>query len=413
MRDDWRQNPKWQQPIYSTAGGKVKGAWFFATFWALVSSPVLFVVPEEINQGNMAALLAFIFPIVGLFLFYWAYKLTRERKKYGTTPLTLDPYPGSIGGQVGGTILLPMSAGQEATYRVTLCCRHSYVQRTGKNSRRREKTLWESSGPADCKITAGGTEVQFCFDVPDQLPESEEASRAYHYWALIVEGDQSKVPFSRTFQIPVFATRTAAKFLATNTNLAARDEAEAEVDHALSNPLVAARLREKLGLSLEVRAQWIRLYFHSGRQKATSAILLTVGLPFLAVFWFLPNDDFFTGIFRYVFGLAGLLMLIAAFYIPLNSLDVRISEQKISRIRKWLGIAFKSQTISPREIQHLEIQSSGSTQTGDKKVTFYKLVGKGEFGKFRFAESIDDRALLEALEAKIREYAGLNKAVSD
>ena len=75
-----------------------------AVFWNLISTPLLFAIPEELDKGNTAILLAGLFPAVGLGLLVWAAKATRRWLAVGATPLTLDPYPGSIGGQVAGSI---------------------------------------------------------------------------------------------------------------------------------------------------------------------------------------------------------------------------------------------------------------------------------------------------------------------
>lgn len=404
---DWQKNPDWQQPFRSTAKKQMWFVWGFAIFWNVVSLPLCVLLPDEILQGNYAAAIGLLFPLVGLFLLRWAINITREFRRYGVTELTLDPYPGSIGGQIGGTVRLGSNGQPAAEYQATLMCLHVYVQRSGSKRKRREKVIWQVAGPAVSKATQAGVDLQFCFAVPADLPESETSSDNYHYWKVVIEGDQTSVPYNRAFEIPVFATAQNTQHITVDSDALAAQQARQQVESALAGTRQAQRLRDKTGLSLEVRADWIRLYFHRGRQKMMAATLLLVGGAFMAVYW-LPESTGMGQLFRHVFGLAGLLMTVGGLYIPFNTLDVRISRQQLTRIRTWFGIKIKQQVIHPGELRDISIQRGASTTSQQKTTIYYRLVGSGEFGEFRFAESIDDKALLEVLAAKIREFAGLS-----
>ena len=71
MDEDF-QTDKWPRMIRSNAKSAVVGIWLFSGFWNLVSWPVLFAIPGEIEDGNMAALIALVFPLIGLCLLYVA-----------------------------------------------------------------------------------------------------------------------------------------------------------------------------------------------------------------------------------------------------------------------------------------------------------------------------------------------------
>lgn len=72
--------------------------WAFTLLWNPLSAPVLFFVPGEVAAGNLPALAGVPFPAVGVYLPLLAWRRSREWRRYGPTPLTLDPYPGAIGG---------------------------------------------------------------------------------------------------------------------------------------------------------------------------------------------------------------------------------------------------------------------------------------------------------------------------
>ena len=101
----WLANDRWQTALLkSNSKAAMWGGWAFAAFWNLVSAPLPFVVYTEVTEkNNMPALLGLLFPLVGIGLITWAVKRTLEWRRFGPAPVTLDPFPGSIGGHVGGT----------------------------------------------------------------------------------------------------------------------------------------------------------------------------------------------------------------------------------------------------------------------------------------------------------------------
>ena len=151
MDEDF-QTDKWPQVIRSDAKSAVVGTWFFSGFWNLVSWPVMFAIPDEINNGNLAALAALMFPIIGLCLFYVAINKTREWRRFGVTQLQLDPYPGAIGGHVGGIVDLTSSRIDRSTqFEVTLECIHSRLCGSGSDRSRRNTVCWQARGPAEMR----------------------------------------------------------------------------------------------------------------------------------------------------------------------------------------------------------------------------------------------------------------------
>ena len=104
----WLLNDDWQtESIRSSSKASMYGMWAFTALWNLISAPLPFVMYDEVvNKKNYLALVALLFTAVGIGLFVWATRLTLEWRRFGKTPVVLDPFPGSIGGHVGGTIEL-------------------------------------------------------------------------------------------------------------------------------------------------------------------------------------------------------------------------------------------------------------------------------------------------------------------
>ena len=95
------------------AGGRITSSnktllWIsivFALIWNLVSSPLWFVLPNEvIGKGNRLALLGLVFPLVGMGLAVWAIYTLLQLARYRQSLFQMASVPGVLGGQLAGVI---------------------------------------------------------------------------------------------------------------------------------------------------------------------------------------------------------------------------------------------------------------------------------------------------------------------
>jgi hypothetical protein len=73
--------------------------------------------------------------LVGLGLLVWAVRQTLAWRCFGMTLLELDPFPGAIGGDIGGLLELRLPYNPRCPFRITLTCLYVYTRRlfsTGK-----------------------------------------------------------------------------------------------------------------------------------------------------------------------------------------------------------------------------------------------------------------------------------------
>lgn len=168
-----------------------------------------------------------------------------------------------------------------------------------------------------------------------------------------------------------------------------------------------ARLLKEHRLEVQQRNGWLRLYLHAGRQRGMALFTFLTGAVFTAVAFLVPDEGFTTSVIRLTFGVFGFCLLLLSLYLPFNSLDVLISRKKIRRIRNWFGVAVRVQEIRPGELEELEIDRDSRTSTGARTRIFYRLVGRGRFGRFKLMENIPDRTLVEAVRAQVMMAAGL------
>jgi hypothetical protein len=188
--------------VPSDARGQMLAFWFFTFLWNLISVPIaFFAIREELPMGNYAALLALVFPLVGLVVLYVAIKRSAEWRRFGRIPLVMDTYPGMTGGEMAGTLDVPLPFGTGAQYRGTLSCLHSHTTGSGKNRSTSETVRWEEEQVPQVSPGPRGTRLNLRFRVPAGLPPSEAPTRSYHLWRLRVKGSMPGVDLDRTYPI--------------------------------------------------------------------------------------------------------------------------------------------------------------------------------------------------------------------
>lgn len=119
------------------------GFWFlfwFASIFLLMGSFAFAMVLPDIINGDYAALFTSLFVIVGAGIMFFALRGRRRYKLIGPTPLFLDPLPGAIGGQVGGSFQIA-SVFVDKPITVKLTCQRRV--KSGKNTS--IKIIWQDS----------------------------------------------------------------------------------------------------------------------------------------------------------------------------------------------------------------------------------------------------------------------------
>lgn len=393
----WLDNPAWSTgKIRSNARSSVKGSWLFAVIWNALSAPLYWVIPEELAGGNQAAWVGVLFPLVGVCLAYVAVKTTFEWRRFGPTVLKLDPFPGAIGGHVGGEVIVDVGFHRDRSYELMLEC----VRRYRNNEDTREEVKWQSGGPAEASPYGRQTRLAFRFDVPKELPESEQEDTSYHFWRLRMQSDLPGVNLDRNFTIPVYATGENSRRIDADTSAVARESALEQFDLGGG----------KMPFKVERRGDWVRLFFPMGRDIGSTVGCLVVAAGFGGGVWFVMENapDVLSWVFVIGLGFfAGVLSLIALF-LPFNSLDVRLGEQEIRIQRRWLGLPFMRRWMHLDEVQDVSIKKGSSTTYMGKTTVRYRVMlvlrGDKEVG---VAEGLTPLARAEALQSVIKGRLGV------
>ena len=360
----WLLNDDWQtQTIRSNSKTSMYGVWALAAFWNLISAPLPFLLYDEVvNKENYIALVGLLFTAVGIWLLTWAIRVTLEWKRFGPTPVTLDPYPGSIGGHVGGTIDIgvPFDAANE--FELTLTNIHSYYSGSGKNRSRKEKAQWQDAMLAHAEPGSGGTRLTFRFDVPEDLPESDaEQDDSYYEWRLALKAELDGTDIDRNYSLPVYATAQQSRHLSDLAVERSRAKQAATSDAAI---LDIVRVVHDAGGR--------RMFYPAGRYRFSSLGAFIVGTVFAAVGWWIITSEGQT-LFGSLFGGIGALIALAAVYIASNSLEVSQDGMQIKTVRRVLGIPVKRSFMRRDAFVKFSKDSSFQTQSGGKHTIYYSI----------------------------------------
>jgi len=361
----WLANDAWQTALVkSSSKMAMYVAWGFAAFWNLISAPLPFVIFDEVlEKDNIIALVGLLFPLVGVGLITWAVRRTLEWNRFGPAPVMLDPYPGSIGGHVGGTIdvKLPFEAGTR--FSVTLSNLRSYVSGTGKNRSRKESAEWQDTQVAHVASGSQGTRLSFRFEVPESLRESDadKSAEVYYIWRLNVKAELAGVDIDRDYEIPVYATRQNSSQLSEFSIQEARAE---------QNTIDLEAIRKLLHLGYDAGGR--AMHYPMGRNLLSGFSGLIFGAVFAGTGWFLIRYESHP-IMGSVFGAVGLLILVSALYYVLNSLDVVQVGGDIRTVRRVLGIPVRRSHMRRADFVRFGKKVSSKTQSGGKHVINYSV----------------------------------------
>ena len=361
----WLANDKWQSALI-TSGSKpaMYGAWIFAALWNLISAPLPFLIYGEVlEKQNYLALIGLLFPLVGVGLLTWAIRNTLEWRRFGAAPVTLDPFPGSIGGHVGGTIDINIPHDTSIQYSVTLTSLHSYVSGSGDNRSRREKAKWQDSQVAHAEHAASGTRLTFRFEVPDGLDESDAShdGDSYNLWRMNLHAEMPGPDIDRDYEIPVYATARQSQTLPTYSVTQAKSS---------QNKLNDVAVRELVKLSYGSSGR--SMLYPAGRNLFGGFVGSLFGAVFtgVGVFLFTREHSYIIGA---GFSFVGGLILLASLYAFLNSLEVYQDGGMLRTTRRILGFPVKRAELQKSNFSHFRKKSSSQTQSGKKHTMHYSV----------------------------------------
>jgi hypothetical protein len=402
-KNPWLARPEWaDNRIPSSARSGMYAIWFFAILWNAISLPATFFVADVWREEGALALIILLFPLIGLGMIYWALKQTLEWRRFGYTPLTMDPFPGAIGGDVGGEIELNVPYEDALVCEVTLSCLYSYVTGSGDDRTREERVEWQDSGYAQVERTAQGMRLRFRYAVPAELRASEEESGDYYFWRLSIKAELLGSDLNRSFTIPVYATGQNSRFQ--------------QLDTSKTVPQGVPELKAESLLPLQYSGMVRELYYPMFRQPWLVLMFIVIGSAFAItgiILWGKAAQEggelyFMGGIFTFI----GSLVVLIGFNAAFSSLYVAWDGKQVSSIRCLLGIAIRRMSVDYKEVLGVELKKGSiSSRNGNSHQINYHVVAQTPKGEMVLAKNIDSHSKAKLVEAYFREQFGLSESL--
>lgn len=353
-------------------------------------------------------LLIFVLPLAWLFTLKPLYRLWRRWRHYRGVALTLDPYPGSVGGQVGGYVSIPVRWDASMPVDVRLNCVGVSVSGSGKNRSRSETVRWRKRAGARATPSGpDGTRIEFLVDVDDDLPSSDpKKGNSYTYWALRIQLAGSD--FDQSFEIPVFDTGRSQE-----SNLRLPDGAPASGQKPVGDVTKAvADVRETNdGFAID---------FPPGRSGLMGIVLAAIGVLTGAVagfMWFqtyleivADRTQYFpmlvTTMIALGFSLFAVPLFLGGIFVRTNRLSVILDRDWLMVERKAFGKRFRK-LISTDDICGLDKTVTAQSGQGASANIYYAIKLETCQGrKISISDGIpgqeDADALLDFMRARIR-----------
>lgn len=179
--------------------------WVFVAFWCAASAVIfLAVVPQQLHQGNHAAFVALIFPVIGIAVVFFVLKTTFVWRKFNRSVFEMTAFPATLGGALAGGIQVPARLRPRQGWHLRLSC----VRReTAGNRQTTEKVLWRDEKWLRPDLPQTGlnvTSIPVHFQLPANLPESRASTGDGIHWKLEASAELQGPNFHAAFDVPVF-----------------------------------------------------------------------------------------------------------------------------------------------------------------------------------------------------------------
>lgn len=163
----------------------------------------ILILWDVFSRHHYPALIALIFPAIGIGLLAWAMRATVRRRKFGTSIFAISTVPGTVGGSVAGRIEFQKPLPGDIEFTVCLRCVRRVTKTRANNSRFTSDTdLWQEEKKAKLDANAN---LPIRFDIPASARETDAHNpRNQIVWLLEAEAPTPDVAYVARFELPVF-----------------------------------------------------------------------------------------------------------------------------------------------------------------------------------------------------------------
>ena len=357
-REDWAA-----RRITDASVAQMGFAWAFAILWNLVSAPAAVIgVRAALREGNRAAMIALLFPVVGVGLLVWAIRITIRRRRYGTSVLELGTLPAVIGHALEGTLHTPAGLRPPEGFRVVLSCIRRSTSGSGSDRSTLETILWQE----EHRIGASGIGVPVAFAIPaDAAPSEPVRGDDRTLWRLEVSAEVPGVDYAAGFEVPVFRTaESALPRTETEQAVAARTAVPADYRQPAGSRILVSRTR-----------RGTEIYFPSARNPGMATSLTVFTLIWAVAIWATIAFDA-PLIFPIVFGGFGVLLVFLVIDQWMGVARVTADRDGVTIAKGWLVVG-RERTLRAADVANVTIKiGSQAGRTAYYDVIIVTTAGK-------------------------------------
>ena len=390
--------------VRSNTRSNLIGAWVFAVLWTLISAPILFFIPRELERKPIAAI-GFIFPIIGIGLLSWALMLTLRWRRFGPAWFEMAA-PASPGGMCAGSIRTRLdrpSPGDGLVVTVKLTCLQRIIRGSGKHRSVRENILWqeEQGVPAErILFTPTGAAIPVHFALPADARETTASKRSEGvFWALIVEASLPGVDLHEDFDVPVDGGERLSRRTGPSRDDAPYTGAQSAKAAVTRQDLAAA------GIHVRQTEAGVEYHFGAARNPSFAIGLTAFVLIWTGALWLQIAIDA-PLLFPLLTGLFELLLLVIAADLWLGTTTVTVGPHTV-RCRQAIAGLGTTRVIASTDIVKIDLHISMQT-TGRSGTPYYEIRATTGAGRHRsLGSGIRNKAHAEWLAQEMRSAIGL------
>jgi FtsH-binding integral membrane protein len=340
----WLKRKDWADGrIASSSRHAILLFWIFVVFWNLVSAVItLVVLSQTLRSGNHAALIALIFPAVGIVVLIFAANTTLAWRKFGQSIFEMAAVPAALGGTLEGEIQVKTRLQPQHGLHLRLSCVRRATAGASNNRQTSEKILWQDEKwlRADLPQTdLNATGIPVFFKLPDNMPESTPSLGDGIHWKLEASAKLRGPNFHAAFEVPVFKLPGPPEIF---------DDPTAQYQMSLDD--VRKQIRSKIQVN-DLADGGREFIFPAARNPgfATGAsvfCLIWTGIVALLVWKHAPF------LFPLVFGVMDLLMAAFVFDLWFRRSRVVVGSESVTIQKAWLAFK-KEQRFQAGEIKDI------------------------------------------------------------
>jgi len=373
----------------------LRTAWFFGVLWNLISTPLLFIIPGELERNRLAAL-GFLFPIIGIGLLTWAVLTTMRWRRFGASRFEMGP--ATLGGQLSGTIHTRFADVQSPRVTLKLTCLDRLTRGSGEDRDTRENILWrEEYVVPEGQVGLGGlgASIPVNFAIPADAHETTAVGRSDGIvWVLAAEASLPGVDYKEDFDVPVRRGESTGTVAPTQSGaLAPAREPISPTD------LVAS------GIHITPTHEGTQYYFSAARNVSFGGGLTMFTLLWTGALW-LQYTLAFPRIFVVVTGAFELVLLLIVLDSWFGTTTVTIGSEAVHRRHAILGMG-STRVIPKPSIKGLDLHISMQS-TGRSGTPYYELRATLDTGRRKhLGAGIRNKRHAEWLAERMRSEIGL------